>query len=89
MGGRLVALTTFRDRPAEIESRQLVFRELSVLGSRYANRAEVAEAGRLVAAGEVVAMIGATRGPGEVLGIHEMLATGQLVGRGALDWRMR
>lgn len=89
MGGRLVTLTTFRDRPSRVESRHLVFRELSVLGSRYANRAEVAEAARLVASGAVRPMIGTTRGPGQVLELHDMLRTGELIGRGALDWRMR
>lgn len=87
MGGRVVALTTFRDRPNEIESRSLVFRELSVLGSRYSNRAEVAEAAGLVASGAVEAIIGATGGPDRVLEIHEMLREGALIGRGALDWR--
>ena len=42
MGGRLIALTTFRDREFEIESRELVFRELSIIGSRYAYRSELA-----------------------------------------------
>jgi D-arabinose 1-dehydrogenase-like Zn-dependent alcohol dehydrogenase len=88
MGGRMVALTTFRDRAEEIESRELVFREISVLGSRYANRAEVAEAARLVASGAIRPVIGATRSPGEVLEIHDLLRTRALIGRGALDWRM-
>ena len=88
MGGRMVALTTFRDRAEEIESRDLVFREISVLGSRYANRAEVAEAARLVASGAIRPVIGATRSPGEVLEIHDLLRTRALIGRGALDWRM-
>lgn len=84
----MVALTTFRDRAEEIESRDLVFREISVLGSRYANRAEVAEAARLVASGAIRPVIGATRSPGEVLEIHDLLRTRALIGRGALDWRM-
>lgn len=87
MGGRLVTLTTFRDRAVPFESRELVFSEISILGSRYSNRAEVAEAGRLVASGAVEPVIGETRGPGEVLEIHDMLRERRLLGRGALDWR--
>jgi propanol-preferring alcohol dehydrogenase len=87
MGGRMVALTTFRDRTEVVESRELVFREISVLGSRYANRAEVAEAARLLAAGSIRPIIGATSGPGDVLEIHDMLRSRALTGRGALDWR--
>ncbi len=87
MGGRLVALTTFRDRGVEIESRELVFRELSLIGSRYSHRSELAEAAQLVASGAVEPIIGAVRGPEDVLDIHDQLRSGTLVGRGALDWR--
>lgn len=85
-GGRMVALTTFRDRLVQIESREFVFGEISMIGSRYATRAEVAEAGRLVAAGDITPVIGVVRGPGDVLEIHEELRSGTVVGRGALDW---
>jgi D-arabinose 1-dehydrogenase-like Zn-dependent alcohol dehydrogenase len=86
MGGRLVTLTTFRERPVHLEHRDLVLRELTVLGSRYANRSQVEEASALVAAGYVRPVIGATSGPSGVLEIHERLRTGQVSGRGALDW---
>ncbi|HEY5652427.1 MAG TPA: alcohol dehydrogenase catalytic domain-containing protein [Acidimicrobiia bacterium] len=86
-GGRLVALTTFRDRQVQVESREFVFSEISMIGSRYATRAEVAEAGRLVAAGEITPVIGMVRGPDEVLDIHDELRSGTVIGRGALDWR--
>ena len=89
MGGRLVALTTFRDRGVEIESRELVFRELSVIGSRYSYRSELAEAAELVGSGAVEPIIGMVGGPEDVLEIHEQLRSGTLVGRGALDWRRR
>ncbi len=85
-GGRLVALTTFRGRQVQVESREFVFGETSIIGSRYATRAEVAEAGRLVAAGEITPVIGTVRGPSEVLDIHDELKSGTVVGRGALDW---
>lgn len=86
MGGRLVSLTTFRGQPIPIESRELVFQEISILGSRYANRAEVAEAARLLATGAIEPVIGAGRGPAEVLEIHDMLRDGDLIGRGVLEW---
>lgn len=86
MGGRLVALTTFRDRGVQIESRELVFRELSLIGSRYSYRSEVAQAAQLVASGAVEPIISEVRGPADVLDIHHELRSGSLVGRGALDW---
>lgn len=86
LGGRLVALTTFTGRPVPFESRRLVMRELSVLGSRYANKAQVAEAVELVATGAVEPVIGATTGPDAVLDIHDGLRSGDMLGRGALDW---
>ncbi|MFP3913617.1 MAG: alcohol dehydrogenase catalytic domain-containing protein [Actinomycetota bacterium] len=86
-GGRMVALTTFRDRPVPFESRELVFREIALVGSRYATKAEVAEAARLVSEGEVVPVIGEVAGPDAVLDLHARILTDELVGRGALDWR--
>ncbi len=87
MGGRYVALTTFPDRPATFESRALVFRELSLLGSRYSHRDQVAAAAGLVTSGAVEPIIGAVTGPDRVLDIHARLREGSLIGRGALDWR--
>jgi D-arabinose 1-dehydrogenase-like Zn-dependent alcohol dehydrogenase len=84
--GRLIALTTFRDRPVPIESRELVFREVSVIGSRYATKSEVAQAAGLVASGAVQPVIGAVVGPAEILDLHARLAEGSLLGRGALQW---
>lgn len=86
-GGRLVVLTTFPDQPQPFEARRLVFREASILGSRYATRSEVAKAAHMVAAGEVTPVIGEVSGPGDVLALHRDLESGTLVGRGALDWR--
>ncbi len=85
--GRLVALTTFRNRPIPIEYRDFVFREIDLLGSRYANKNEVATAAELVAAGKVKPVIGEVVGPSDVLGLHNRLRSRQLVGRGALQWK--
>lgn len=86
MDGRLVMMTTFPDRAVEVEARDLVFRELTIYGSRYSWKSQVAEAARLVADGSVKPIIGEVRGPADVLTIHDQLRAGTLVGRGALDW---
>ena len=89
MGGRLVMLATFPDRPVAIEARETVFRELSILGSRYSSKSEVAEAARLVADGVIQPIISEIRGPARLSDLHDLLRTGQLVGRGALDWSLQ
>ncbi len=86
MGGRLLQLTTFRQRPVSIESREMVFRELSILGSRYANRAQLTEAAELVRSGAIKPVIGAVGGPQDIPAMHDQLRAGTLAGRGALDW---
>lgn len=87
MGGRYVALTTFPNRPQTFEARALVFRETSILGSRYANREELAKAAHLIATGDITPVIGKTTGPEQVLDIHRDIEADRLIGRGALDWR--
>lgn len=87
IGGRLVVLTTFPERRIEIEPRSLVFREVSVIASRYATRAEVDLAARLVATGRVRPAIGRVVQPDDVLELHDALRQETLLGRGALDWR--
>jgi len=85
-GGRLVVLTTFRHRSLAADPRELVFREISLVGSRYASRSEVAVAGGLVASGAIRPIIGQVASPGEVLELHDRLEAGTMLGRGALDW---
>lgn len=87
-GGRLIALTTFRDRPVPVEARELVFGEISLVGSRYATKEEVSRAARMVADGSVTPVIGAVGGPSQVPDMHDRLRSRRLVGRGALDWRL-
>jgi propanol-preferring alcohol dehydrogenase len=86
VGGRLIVLTTFRDQRLSVEPRHLVSRELSVVASRAATRAEYSNAAELVGSGRIAAVIGQVRPPEQVLEIHQMLSTGSLVGRGALKW---
>ncbi len=84
--GRMIVLTTFRDRTVEMDPRRLVFGEVSVVGSRYASKRQVAEGADLVASGAIRPVIGEVVGPGQLLDLHARLEAGTLVGRGALDW---
>lgn len=84
LDGRLVTLTTFPGVEVAVSPRELVFSQLSVLGSRYASRHEVVEAARLVAAGRVRPVVSRRAGLDDIDGIHEALRAGELLGRGAL-----
>jgi D-arabinose 1-dehydrogenase-like Zn-dependent alcohol dehydrogenase len=86
MDGRLLVLTTFRDRTLAVDPRAMVFNESAVIASRYAWRAELLRAADLVARGDVQPVIGATVGPDDVLDLHTRLEQGDLLGRGALVW---
>jgi acryloyl-coenzyme A reductase len=83
-GGRLCLLTTFKDVVLPVAPRTLVAREITVMGSHYATRAEVAEAARLVADGTVRPVLGRTLPAPEVERPHEALRAGTLLGRGAI-----
>lgn len=84
--GRLVTLTTFPGVEAPLASRELVFGELAVLGSRYASREELMVAARLVAEGRVRPVVGRREPLAQVTAIHDDLRAGRLLGRGALVW---
>jgi propanol-preferring alcohol dehydrogenase len=81
-----VALTTFVDRLIPIDYRHLVFRETTLLGSRYATKEEVATAADLVAMGKVKPIVGRVAGPIDLLSLHQALRSNELIGRGALTW---
>jgi propanol-preferring alcohol dehydrogenase len=85
-GGRIVVLTTFRGVDFPASPRTLVFREASVLGSRYARKAELMEAADLVATGRIRPMVSQVVPPEGVAEVHQALVEGTLLGRGALDW---
>lgn len=85
-GGSICILTTFRGIELPVESRELVFREISIVGSRYASRAELLEAAAMVERGEVHPVVGVSSGPREIESIHDLLRAGRLEGRGALVW---
>jgi D-arabinose 1-dehydrogenase-like Zn-dependent alcohol dehydrogenase len=85
-GGRLVVLTTFPGVEFPVSPRAMVFGELALLGSRYARRAELAMAARLVLEGRVRPVIGRRERIERVTEIHDDLRAGRLLGRGALVW---
>ena len=85
-GGRVCVLTTFRDVVLPVAPRDLVSRELAVLGSHYASRREVGEAARLVTDGAVRPVVGAVVAAGDVEHLHDALRAGSLLGRGAVVW---
>jgi len=86
LGGRLVVLTTFRDVDLMVSPRDLVLRELTVYGSRYASKAELRESAELVAAGRITPLVSHVVPPAHVEDVHRALREGTLIGRGALDW---
>ena len=86
-GGRLVLLTTFRGLSIDVDPREMVFGETTVLGTRYAARAELDLAAGLVADGRIRPVVGQVVAPGDVLDLHEQLRQGRLLGRGAIRWR--
>lgn len=85
-GGRLLALTTFRGVSTPLAPRDLVFRELAVLGSRYASRAELVEAAELVTSGRIRPVVSRAVGPAGLDSVLAHLRAGSLLGRGALVW---
>lgn len=88
IGGRLVVLTTFRDVDITLSPRDLVLREITVYGSRYASKAELRESAELVAAGKIHPMVSQVVPPAKVEDVHRALREGTLIGRGALDWML-
>jgi propanol-preferring alcohol dehydrogenase len=87
LGGRLVVLTTFRDVDVVMSPRDLVLRELTILGSRYASKAELAESAALVAAGKIHPVVSQVVPPLEIEQVHRALQDGSLIGRGAVEWK--
>ena len=86
LGGRLVVLTTFRDVEVAMSPRDFVLRELTVLGSRYASKADLAESATLVAAGKIHPVVSQVVPPQEIEQVHRALQDGSLIGRGAVTW---
>jgi propanol-preferring alcohol dehydrogenase len=88
LGGRLVVLTTFRDVAVPLSPRELVLREITVLGSRYASKSELVESATLVATGQIHPVVSRVVPLDGVEDVHQALREGTLIGRGALDWSL-
>lgn len=88
LGGRLVVLTTFREVEVMVSPRDLVLREMTILGSRYASKAELRESADLVAAGKIHPVVSHVVGPEGIEEVHRALQDGTLIGRGAVDWNL-
>jgi D-arabinose 1-dehydrogenase-like Zn-dependent alcohol dehydrogenase len=86
LGGRLVVLTTFRGVEVPMSPRDVVLREMTVLGSRYASKAELIESADLVASGKIHPVVSHVVAPADVETVHRELREGTLIGRGAVDW---
>lgn len=88
-GGRLVVVTTAHGARLELSARDTVFREIAVLGSRYARRGEIATAAELLCQGRVRAVVSRVVPPDGVPAVHAALRAGELLGRGAVRWKHR
>jgi len=82
--GRLIVLTTFPGLATDVAPREMVARELAILGSRYASRWELAEAARLVADKRITPVVTEVVSLPEVVSLHARLRAGRLLGRGAV-----
>jgi propanol-preferring alcohol dehydrogenase len=82
--GRLVVLTTFPGVTTPLSPRRLVHDEITVLGSRYASRWEVARAAELVAEGRIRPVVSAVTALDRVGDLHGRLRARTLIGRGAV-----
>jgi len=85
-GGRLVVLTTFPGVGFEVSPRELVLAHATIMGSRYASRAELGTASRLAASGRVRPIVTRVVDAGGIDAVHDQLRRGELIGRGAVSW---
>jgi len=84
LSGRIVILGVDPESILHIPTGQLLRGEVSVIGSRYASRAEVSEAVELVRRGQVRPVIWARGGLEDVPRLHALLAGHQVIGRAAI-----
>lgn len=84
--GRLVVVTTFPGVDVAVSPRDLTLKQASVIGSRYASRAELMFAAELVATGRIKPVVSRRVGIDEVEEAHDALRDGTLLGRAALGW---
>jgi len=83
-GGRLIVLTTFPNVTMSLSPVQCVLNELTVLGSKYASKRDVVEAGNLVRDGKIKPIVSQTVPLEQVEVLHERVRTHQVMGMGAI-----
>jgi D-arabinose 1-dehydrogenase-like Zn-dependent alcohol dehydrogenase len=79
-----MCLTTFPGVSADVSPRRLVHDEISVIGSRYCSRWEVARAAELVADGRIRPVVSEVVPLERVGELHAKLRARTLIGRGAI-----
>ncbi len=83
-GGRLVTLGGGGRSTASGPARELLSKELVVMGSRYATKQEVTDALDLVARGDVWPLVTDVRPMAEAEALHQSVEKGEITGRAAI-----
>jgi propanol-preferring alcohol dehydrogenase len=81
--GRLVTLGG-AGQPFRVSSKDMLDKELELLGSRYVTRNEILDCLELVARGEVFPLVTEVRPLAEAEAVHERVERGEVIGRAAL-----
>jgi propanol-preferring alcohol dehydrogenase len=81
--GRLVTLGG-AGQPFQVSSKDMLDKELELLGSRYVTRNEILDSLDLVARGEVFPLVTEVRPLAEAEAVHERVERGEVIGRAAL-----
>jgi propanol-preferring alcohol dehydrogenase len=81
--GRLVTLGG-AGQPFQVSSKDMLDKELDLLGSRYVTRNEILDCLELVARGEVFPLVTEVRPLIEAEAVHERVERGEIIGRAAL-----
>jgi len=83
-GGRLVTLGGSAGGTVTVPGRDLLSKELMVMGSRYATRQEVIDALDLVARGDIWPLVTDIRPMAEAEALHQRVEKGEITGRAAI-----
>lgn len=81
--GRLVTLGG-AGQPFQVSAKDMLDKELELLGSRYVTRSEILDCLDLVARGEVFPLVTEVRPLAEAEAVHERVERGEVIGRAAL-----
>jgi len=86
-GGRLVTLGGSAGGTVSVPGRDLLSKELMVMGSRYATKQEVIDALDLVARGDIWPLVTDIRPMAEAEALHQSVEKGEITGRAAILMR--